>query len=113
MRAAGVAVCAIQLPGRETRLGEPPLERLEDVVGSLIPALTPYLDSPRAEPRVAGALVSEVAALGGIPRVILAEPELMRLTLPGLRADVAINETYRDLPEPPARGADHGVGLRW
>jgi medium-chain acyl-[acyl-carrier-protein] hydrolase len=147
LRAAGVAVCPIQLPGRETRFGEPLLKRLEDVLGSLIPALTPYLDVPfavfghslgallafeltrglrarglpvpvalhvsgRIAPQVLDArrrlhalpeaeLVSELTALGGIPRAILAEPELMRFSLPVLRADLAINETYRHRPEPP------------
>lgn len=37
----------------------------------------------------------------GIPDIILQEPELMRLFLPMLRADITVNETYRYLPEAP------------
>lgn len=45
---AGVAVCPVQLPGRENRLGEPPFRRLEPLVKAAAAALTPYLDHPFA-----------------------------------------------------------------
>jgi medium-chain acyl-[acyl-carrier-protein] hydrolase len=38
---------------------------------------------------------------GGIPKQILAEPELLAALLPTLRADVALMETYRYIPEGP------------
>lgn len=37
----------------------------------------------------------------GIPDQLLAEPELLRLTLPPLRADLTINETYKYVSGPP------------
>lgn len=44
----GVEVCPIQLPGRESRLGEPPFTRLAPLVQALAPAIRPYLDKPFA-----------------------------------------------------------------
>jgi len=48
LRTSGVAVCSVQLPGRETRFGEPPYTRLEPLLDALVPALAPYLDVPFA-----------------------------------------------------------------
>lgn len=45
---ASVEVCCIQLPGRETRLGEPAYTRLAHLVEALAEAITPYLDRPFA-----------------------------------------------------------------
>jgi surfactin synthase thioesterase subunit/glycosyltransferase involved in cell wall biosynthesis len=42
------AVCPIRLPGRETRIGEPPVERLEPVVDAIAAALEPYEREPFA-----------------------------------------------------------------
>jgi surfactin synthase thioesterase subunit len=41
-------VWAVQPPGRETRLREPSLARVEDVVDALLPALLPFADRPFA-----------------------------------------------------------------
>jgi len=38
---------------------------------------------------------------GGIPEAVANEPELMSIFLPALRADFAVYENYRLLPEPP------------
>lgn len=46
-------------------------------------------------------LVAELAALGGMPRELLAHPELMDLLVPLLRADMALAETYAPTDEPP------------
>ncbi|HEY1348703.1 MAG TPA: thioesterase domain-containing protein [Ktedonobacteraceae bacterium] len=43
-----VEVCAIQLPGRETRLGEPACTRMAALMQGLLPAIMPYLDLPFA-----------------------------------------------------------------
>lgn len=43
---AGTELCAIQLPGREMRLGEAPCDQLERLVQSLATELDPYLDRP-------------------------------------------------------------------
>jgi medium-chain acyl-[acyl-carrier-protein] hydrolase len=45
---AGVEVCPLQPPGREDRLGEPPMIRIPQVVASLSEALAPLLDRPFA-----------------------------------------------------------------
>ena len=39
-----VEVCAIQLPGRENRMDEPPYTRFQDLVSTLVQVLRPYLD---------------------------------------------------------------------
>jgi medium-chain acyl-[acyl-carrier-protein] hydrolase len=138
---AGVAVCPIQLPGRETRFGEPAHARLEPLLDALVPQLEPFLDRPFAlfghsmgalvafglarALRAAGGplpvhlgvsgriapqlrdrrrrlhdlpdheLLAELRALGGIPAAALELGELLALTLPVLRADLALNESYR------------------
>jgi medium-chain acyl-[acyl-carrier-protein] hydrolase len=43
-----VEVIAIRLPGRETRLREPPFTRLTELVPALVQALEPWLDRPHA-----------------------------------------------------------------
>ncbi|MBA2682586.1 MAG: thioesterase [Ktedonobacteraceae bacterium] len=43
-----IEVCAIQLPGRENRLAEPPLSEFEPLVQRLADAISPYLDKPCA-----------------------------------------------------------------
>lgn len=41
-----IEVCAVQLPGRETRLREPAFTHLPEVIQALTPALRPYLNLP-------------------------------------------------------------------
>jgi surfactin synthase thioesterase subunit len=41
-------VCAVQLPGRESRLREPPVASIPGLVSALAPALSPLLDLPFA-----------------------------------------------------------------
>lgn len=41
---AEIEVCSIQLPGRENRLHEPPIDTLDPVLDLLLPAIRPYLD---------------------------------------------------------------------
>jgi medium-chain acyl-[acyl-carrier-protein] hydrolase len=43
-----IEVCALQLPGRETRYGEPMGKNIEDVVQSIVAALQDYQDLPYA-----------------------------------------------------------------
>ncbi|WP_225931589.1 type I polyketide synthase [Leptolyngbya sp. 7M] len=45
---SSIELCPIQLPGREERLGEPPVTRLPALVEQLVPQLQPYLDKPFA-----------------------------------------------------------------
>jgi surfactin synthase thioesterase subunit len=46
-------------------------------------------------------LVARLAGLGGMPEALLAEPELLDLVLPAVRADFAWLDGYRYRPEPP------------
>jgi acyl transferase domain-containing protein/surfactin synthase thioesterase subunit/acyl carrier protein len=41
-----IEVCALQLPGREDRLGEPPSTRFAPLMQALVPIIQPYLDLP-------------------------------------------------------------------
>jgi len=43
-----IEVCPVQLPGRESRLGERPFERLTALVPALVEALDPWLSTPFA-----------------------------------------------------------------
>ena len=45
---AGVELCRIQLPGRETRLREAPFQQLAPLTDALAEVLEPYLDTPFA-----------------------------------------------------------------
>jgi medium-chain acyl-[acyl-carrier-protein] hydrolase len=45
---ADIEVCAIKLPGRESRLSETPFVRVAPLVQALVEGLTPYLDRPFA-----------------------------------------------------------------
>lgn len=45
---AGVEVCPVQPPGRENRLGEPPITYMPQMITLLAKALTPYIDRPFA-----------------------------------------------------------------
>ncbi len=42
----GLQLCAVQLPGRENRLGEPPIDNARALVRELVPGLRPFLDRP-------------------------------------------------------------------
>jgi medium-chain acyl-[acyl-carrier-protein] hydrolase len=147
LASAGVAVCPVQLPGRENRFREAPYRRLEPLVDALVPALAPHLYAPFAlfghsmgalvafevtralrsrglptpfELHVSGRiapqltdprgrlhdlpdaeLVARLRALGGVPPAVLDDADLMRLGLRVLRADLAVNETYRYVREAP------------
>lgn len=45
---ASIEVCPVQLPGRGTRLSEPPYNKIEPLIESLAPALRPFLNKPFA-----------------------------------------------------------------
>lgn len=71
-------VCAVQLPGRENRLREPPLASVAAIVDALVPALAPHLDLPFAffGHSMGAVLAAEVtrallASAGRLPRHLL------------------------------------------
>jgi medium-chain acyl-[acyl-carrier-protein] hydrolase len=45
---AEVDVCPVQLPGRESRIAEPPFDRIAPLAGALADALAPHMDVPFA-----------------------------------------------------------------
>jgi len=143
-----VEVRAIQPPGREERLLEQPLDRVETLVAEILPVLRPELDRPYAlfghsmGALVAFELVRALRAAGApapvrffasghrapqipcsvetihelsadeflhelnrrydaVPPAARESAELLELFLPGLRADVAICDTYAYTPGEP------------
>lgn len=136
-----VEVWAIQLPGREGRMGERAMVRLAPMVSETMSVLTSMLDSPFAlfghsmgallafelarqlppeftptkiflsgcrgprlpvrhslhtlpEPQ----LLADLGRLGGTHDAVLNDPELMRLLLPTIYADLEASETYAYTP---------------
>jgi medium-chain acyl-[acyl-carrier-protein] hydrolase len=78
-RLPGIDVCAVQLPGRATRMGEPALLRVDDIVDALLPSILPLLDRDYAlfghsmGSAVAFALARRLAAAGArLPACLLA-----------------------------------------
>jgi medium-chain acyl-[acyl-carrier-protein] hydrolase len=144
---AEVEACPVQLPGRENRIAEAAIDRMEVLVDALAEQVTAADDLPFAvfghsngaligfelarRLRRAGAhgpvhlfasgrrapdlpnplpdvhhlgdeeFLRDVVSLGGTPREVTEHPELLRLLLPLLRADVALNERYRFAEEAP------------
>jgi len=139
-------VVAIQLPGRENRIHEPPVSRISAMVDPVVRALQPLGSGPLVlYGHSLGALLAyEVArelcaserppdhlfvavrraphlprphaiyhtldddafidamgqTYGALPQVIISDPELRALFLPGLRADIEALETYQWRPGP-------------
>nr|ASV46955.1 putative thioesterase [uncultured bacterium] len=94
----GALVC-YELALRLRTAGAPPPRRL--VVSGARP---PHL--PRRELRIGhlpdGPFVLALARqLNGIPAAVLEQPELVRVLLPALRADMAVYESYAPAPAPP------------
>jgi medium-chain acyl-[acyl-carrier-protein] hydrolase len=96
---ASVEVCAVRLPGRESRRREPPFEDMRTLVAAMAPALLESLDPPYALfGHCSGALVAfelarALARLGHPPPVVLAvaaqpPPRLQRSSDEERAADV-------------------------
>src|SRR5262245_59769309 len=144
---ADVEVCPVQLPGRESRMREPPFTGTGDMVPVVADALQPYMDLPfvffghsmggligfelarelrrrgqtlplhlfvsgRRPPHLPPREVPiydlpepeflvKLRELNGTPEVVLQHEELMRLLIPLLRADFAVNEPYAYTQEAP------------
>ncbi|HEU4325466.1 MAG TPA: alpha/beta fold hydrolase [Roseiflexaceae bacterium] len=142
-----VEVLPVELPGRGTRIAEPPALALDPLVEQLAQAITPLLDRPfalwghsmgallcyelaRQLRRTAGlspaqllvsahraphlpnphgsnhkladpALLEKIRSLNGTPPDVLAQPDLVQLLLPVVRADFTVCETYVHTPAPP------------
>ncbi|GAA2772744.1 thioesterase II family protein [Kitasatospora cinereorecta] len=93
------ALLCFELTHRLIELGRPLPERL---VLSAFPAphLAEFRDGLHLLPDTE--LLAEVERRhGGIPAEVLADPELVRLTVGGLRADYRLVETHRPRPRPP------------
>ena len=90
LAAAGVAVSALQLPGRENRFLEPAHSRLEPLIDALIPQLAPHLHRPFSLfGHSMGALVAfEVA------RRLAGSPLLCHLVVSGCAAPPGLPDDY-------------------
>jgi len=155
--APAVDVLGIQLPGRETRLKEPPFSSLEPLVAGLVPALVNELDqrpfaflgyslgalvafetarelrrlgaaSPAAlflcakpaphrpklhslpEDPTDEALLDWIREVYAPPEDAWRVPELMRIMLPILRADLSVFDRYVHREEPPLDVPIHAFG---
>lgn len=156
---ASLELNAIQLPGREGRLREPPLKSVREVVEPLSRAVDgrldrPYIvyghsmgallgfellralkdggspmplcffvsgrqapDTPQRFAPISGLPDAELIREMGeryraIPQAVLGEPELLRLMLPTLRADLSIVESYRYTTQQPLGVAISASGGR-
>lgn len=142
-----VEVCAVRLPGRESRIFQQPYTSVEDLLPALTEVLSDHCEAPfmlfghsmgaliafayarrlRREGRpapehliVSGRrapqlthnrplihdlpqehFVERLRELGGTPEDLLADARVMRLVMPGLRADFQLNDTYAYEPEAP------------
>ncbi|MBL7684887.1 MAG: thioesterase [Deltaproteobacteria bacterium] len=143
-----IEVCAIELPGRGRRFGEPLFEKMSDLIPQIAKVLEEFQDLPffffghsmgsllafemcrflRAHQKklpktlmVSGCgapqlqslrnrvlhdlpdehFFSELERLQGTPAQVLAHPELMKLFLPIIRADLKMVETYSYQTEAP------------
>ncbi|HXB21792.1 MAG TPA: alpha/beta fold hydrolase [Candidatus Solibacter sp.] len=71
-----VQVCAVQLPGRERRLGEPFIKRMPELISEISAALLPRMDRPLAilghslGAKLAFEFVRRVRAWPGAPEVV-------------------------------------------
>lgn len=137
-----IGVCAVQLPGRRERIGEPFCTNLESILESVLEEMEPLLKAPYAivgysmgallgfelmrrirraklpdakcffpiglsAPQLPKTprnwhllsdteLVNTLAKVyGAIPDLVLREPDLIKMVLPVLRADLSIAESYR------------------
>lgn len=140
-------VCPVQLPGRESRLREPPFTEPASLIQATADALAPYMDLPfvffghsmggmisfeltrelrrrgrtlplhiftsgRRAPQVPAReepihdlpepeFYEKLRELNGTPEEVLQHAELMKLLVPILRADFAVNETYEYTADEP------------
>ncbi|MFI0897920.1 thioesterase II family protein [Streptomyces sp. NPDC020983] len=91
------AVLAFEVAARVARDGLPgPVHLFAS--GRRAPSRTRYEDLHRAS---TATLVAEMRALGGTDPRVLADPDLLELVLPTVRADYTAVETYRYAPTPP------------
>ncbi|MGK4580324.1 thioesterase II family protein [Kitasatospora sp. HPMI-4] len=58
-------------------------------------------EQPGVHDRSDDVVVEKLRMLGGLPEEVYAEPELLEVLLPAIRADFSVCETYRHRPEPP------------
>ncbi len=142
-----VEVCAVRLPGRESRIFQPAYTDVEDLLPDLTAALADHCRPPyalfghsmgaliafsfarrlrelgapapdhlvvsgRRAPQLAhnrplihhlpqDQFLDRIRELGGTPESLLADARVMRLVLPGLRADFQLNDCYTHRPQEP------------
>ncbi len=144
-----LALDPVVLPGRESRLSERPINRMADLIGPLVEAVTPLIrhtpyaiyghsmgawvgfelmralrqlhrplpvhffaaarrapDLPATLPPLGGLpdpafITAMQERYGGIPKVLFEEPEIMRLFVPAMKADVQLLDAFTYVEEAP------------
>jgi surfactin synthase thioesterase subunit len=80
--------------------GPPPVHLL--VSGCAAPQWPTHADPATTEGALSDErIVALLRSLGGTPEVFLADPRVLRMILPPLRADLTVKDTYRYRPRPP------------
>ncbi|MEW1587087.1 alpha/beta fold hydrolase [Micromonospora vinacea] len=92
------ALVSFELARALRRRAVPP-PRVLFAAGGLAPSLR--RTSPNIHDEPDAVVVERLRELGGLDEAILAEPELLDLLLPAIRADFAVCETYEYAPESP------------
>jgi medium-chain acyl-[acyl-carrier-protein] hydrolase len=101
-------VCVVVPPGRDHRIREEPFRAMSDAGRAPAHLFVAGRRAPHAPPTAPPlANLADVALLcevqkryGPIPAAVLAEPELIAMFLPTLRADLEVNEEYRGTAHP-------------
>jgi surfactin synthase thioesterase subunit len=121
-RLPGIDVCAVQLPGRATRMDEPALLRIDDIADALLPCMLPLLDREYAffghsmGSAVAFALAQRLEAAGArLPACLLASgrqpphrpfPEPTLSGMPDADLVAALSQRYGGFPPEIASDGD-------
>jgi medium-chain acyl-[acyl-carrier-protein] hydrolase len=92
------ALVAFETQRELRRRGDPEPARL--VVSGCAAPHSQFDDGPRVTGMTPGQLVEMLRRLGGTPDWLLADPELLEMIMPAIRADFEVKETYRYVAEP-------------
>lgn len=93
------ALVAFETQREIRRRGDVEPERL--VVSGCAAPHCQFNDGPPVTGMTSAQLVEMLRRLGGTPDWLLADPELLEMIMPAVRADFEVKETYSYVPEPP------------
>lgn len=93
------ALVAFELLREIRRRGAPGPVHL--FVSGCVPPHCAFDDGPPVGGMMQSEVVDMLRRLGGTPEWLLADPSVLDMILPAVRADFSVKETYECLPEPP------------